>query len=178
MANQIDTVVDRYLKDKCVLYRATFKPDAQPDAKKPSDLQIKWTIQIGDTTFEYFAGIGHLPENAKPPESATVREGGLDSIMKNFRQVVCNGLHYKTGKPWHLEPAAQPTAASVLYCVLSDAEAIDYPTFEEWAGTYGYDVDSRSAEKIYRACVESGLKLRRIFGDAGIAELRELLQDY
>lgn len=174
--NETDDKVDQFLRDKCILYRATFKPVAQPDAKSPSDLQINWNIQIGDTNFDYFTGIGHLPDNTKPPESRTIHDGGKDAIMADFRQVVCNGLHYKTKKAWHLDPAVQPTAASVLYCLLSDADAIEYPTFEEWAGNYGYD--SRSAEKIYRACIESGLKLRRVIGDDCMAELREMLQDY
>jgi len=27
-----------------------------------------------------------------------------------------------------------------------------YQSFEDWAGDYGYDPDSRKAEKVYRAC--------------------------
>jgi hypothetical protein len=47
-----------------------------------------------------------------------------------------------------------------------------------WADTYGYDKDSRSGEKIYRACLEIGLKLRAMIGDQNITKLRDLFQDY
>jgi hypothetical protein len=156
----------------------TFKPSAQPDAKKPSDLQINWTIQIADTNFDYFTGIGHLPDSVKPSESRTIHDGGREAIMADFRQVVCNGLHCKTRKAWHIDPDVQPTAASVLYCLLMDADAINHPNFESWADCCGYDQDSRAAEKTYRACLENGLKLRRVLGEQGMDDLQEMLQDY
>jgi hypothetical protein len=42
-----------------------------------------------------------------------------------------------------------PSAAEVLGCVARDAEAQSM-TFDEWAGEYGYDTDSRKAEDTYR----------------------------
>lgn len=47
----------------------------------------------------------------------------------------------------------EPSAADVLECLISDA--IGYrnaASFEDWASDYGYDPDSRAAEKTYRAC--------------------------
>ena len=59
-----------------------------------------------------------------------------------------------------------------------DADVLDYPTFEEWADTFGYDCDSRSAEKTYRDCLEIALKMRAIFGEADLTKLRDTFQDY
>jgi hypothetical protein len=62
---------------------------------------------------------------------------------------------------------AEPDIASVLDCLASDANGVDNArSFEDWAGDYGYDTDSRKAEKKYRACVSSRDKLKRFLGDA------------
>jgi hypothetical protein len=66
----------------------------------------------------------------------------------------------------------------VLACLASDASALDCASFEEWAADLGYDTDSRKAETVYRACVACGLALRSMFGDAGLAELREITKEW
>ena len=71
----------------------------------------------------------------------------------------------------------KPTAASVLYCLLSDAEALDM-SFSDWCANFGYDEDSRKALAIYDSCCENAKKLRRCFDRQTIETLREALQDY
>ena len=52
-----------------------------------------------------------------------------------------------------------------LECILSDALAgID--SFEEFCGNFGYDEDSRSAERIHNACKETTTKINAL----GISE--------
>jgi hypothetical protein len=68
--------------------------------------------------------------------------------------------------------------ADVLASLVMDSSAIDYSTYEEWAGDCGHDPDSRKGEAIYRACLEIALKLRNGLGEAGLAALREAAQDY
>jgi hypothetical protein len=71
-----------------------------------------------------------------------------------------------------------PKCDDVIYSLLMDVDAIDHPTFEQWADCVGYDKDSRKAESIYRACIETGLKLRAALGDKALADLREKFADY
>lgn len=48
-----------------------------------------------------------------------------------------------------------PTAADVLETLIQDSNGYDNADgFEDWADNYGYDTDSRRAERLYRA-VES-----------------------
>lgn len=54
--------------------------------------------------------------------------------------------------------AVDPDLADVLHCLLSDGDACHY-SFEEWCDSYGYDTDSRAAERTYLACVATGEKL-------------------
>ncbi len=70
-----------------------------------------------------------------------------------------------------------PVAASVLYSLLSDAEAV-HENFTEWAENLGYDNDSIKALNVYNACCETGKALRKVFTPEQMSELRELLKDY
>jgi len=58
-----------------------------------------------------------------------------------------------------------PDAADVLSCLCSDATSADRVTFEDWCSDLGYDTDSRKAEKIYLACVETNAKLHAFLGE-------------
>jgi hypothetical protein len=66
-----------------------------------------------------------------------------------------------------------PTAIDVLSCLASDAQSADY-TFAEWCSELGFDADSRSAEKTFKAVKKQSAALRRFLGD-GL--FRALLQD-
>jgi hypothetical protein len=69
---------------------------------------------------------------------------------------------------------AEPETADVLECLASDAAGFENATgFEDWAEEYGYDPDSRSAERTYRAVERETYRLRRFMGD----EYQTLLWD-
>ena len=71
--------------------------------------------------------------------------------------------------PFGMGPALreEPTAADVLNCLTSDASGYENArSFEEWASEYGYDTDSRKAEKIYRQVKEQTEQLRTFLGDS------------
>ncbi len=70
--------------------------------------------------------------------------------------------------------AIQPDPLNVIYSLVTDSSVLDHGGFESWAAEYGYDADSRSAESIYRACLEIALKLRAAIGDSGLGMLRDI----
>ena len=62
----------------------------------------------------------------------------------------------------HREP---PKCDDVLANLCMDASGYDNArTFEEWAGEYGYDTDSRKAEAMYRLVAEGAKALRQLLG--------------
>lgn len=73
--------------------------------------------------------------------------------------------------------AVAPTAASVLYCVLSDARGAEQ-NFRDWASDFGYDTDSIKALGIYNACCKELEDVRRFFTREQRIELDKLLEDY
>jgi hypothetical protein len=58
---------------------------------------------------------------------------------------------------------SEPSAADVISCLCSDARSGEQ-SFEDFAGEFGYDVDSRKAEKTWRQCVATGPRVRRLLG--------------
>ncbi len=64
---------------------------------------------------------------------------------------------YQNGKMYYNESEFP----FLLYCFLSDAHSGD-STFEWFCDEFGYDIDSRSAEKMYKACVRAAKKAYRL----------------
>lgn len=58
-----------------------------------------------------------------------------------------------------------PTLPGVLDCLASDAAGYENArTFEEWANEYGYDPDSRKAERLYNIIREQAKELEQFLG--------------
>ena len=95
---------------------------------------------------------------------------------QSFPYYTGTGLRKKT-KSFSREVAVTPPSASVLYCLLSDASAVDM-NHHDWCDTFGYDRDSRKALQIYTTCLEQSERLFQIFPRPLIAELEELLSEY
>jgi hypothetical protein len=68
-----------------------------------------------------------------------------------------------------------PLLRDVLHCLVSDASVLDYSCFEEWASDFGYDADSREAERVYKECLALALKLRQLID---IDKARDAFRDY
>lgn len=60
----------------------------------------------------------------------------------------------------------EPVLVDVLNCVASDAAGFENaPNFEDWCSDYGYDTDSRKAERTYKIIQREAGKLRAFIGD-------------
>jgi hypothetical protein len=163
-------------------YTAAYVPFSQSRRSEQRDPSLNWKVELRHNGIkiatDYYQGIGHLPEWARLHlqsfgwkshsfyESARHSVDSKRAFDKMMETGIVNGRYL---------PA--PSVADVLYCLLLDGETLDFGTFEEWAENFGYDTDSRKAEVIYRKCLEIGLRLRAMFGDAKLSELREALQD-
>lgn len=120
---------------------------------------------------EFHQGIGCLP--------AWMHTGRRTLDMNEaIKQAIETGKYPAARGMWSSKKVAPPALRDVMHSILMDASAIDEGSFEEWAPNLGYDPDSRKAEAIYRACLETALKLRAALGDANLARLREAFQDY
>lgn len=64
----------------------------------------------------------------------------------------------------------EPTA----YDVLSTITKNNPGTFDDFCSEYGYDTDSRTAERVYNAVREEWLNVKALFTDDEIATLQEI----
>lgn len=166
-----------------ITYKVVFVPFSKSRNAKEKNVSLNWlvTIEKGrqSLTTDYMQGIGHFPNYA----NSLSRNAAYDRYIKEC--IEC-GKYAKnvTGKTFHsvnqvpMQAIPAPDLIDVLYSLAVDSEVIDYSGFEDWAENFGYDVDSRKAEKTYRDCLEIALKLRSMLGDDNIAKLREAYQDY
>ncbi len=180
-AAERDAGIDAMLARLGITMTAEFVPYSRAD-KSNSDPKKPWEcithrckVTRGDAVLwndEYHQGIGHLPGWLGDQSRRTLdKDAAIKEAIETGRYAPARGLVAKK----RIEP---PALRDVFHCILSDASAIDEGGFENWAASLGYDVDSRRAEKIYRQCVEIGLRLRAMLGETALAELRDAFQDY
>lgn len=67
---------------------------------------------------------------------------------------------------------AEPIASEVLDCLAMDAAGIENSgDFTDWCNEYGYDTDSRKAERTFKLIQKQADQLRRLLGDDSYNEL-------
>lgn len=57
-----------------------------------------------------------------------------------------------------------PKSHDVLDCLINDANGLE-SSFEEWCNDYGYDTDSRRAERVYQTTLKQTEKLKKFLGE-------------
>lgn len=168
--------------------KAVFVPFSQSRNKGEKTPNLNWRVTLmidgrDVLTTDYSAGQGHCPSYQSPPK---FQSGKVDK-WKHGKQLA---MECETGKKCRFayESAQSPSPISsqpilpdecdVIYSLVTDSDVLNYSSFEQWAGAFGYDADSRSAEKAYQACMAIALQLRNSIGEKAFSELQEACQDY
>lgn len=130
-------------------------------------------------TTDYSMGSGHAPKRPVRSSEVPYYSKGLDA---KYIALVCeSGVKCKAGWNDSYIPTKErilPKIEDIYYSLVTEASVLDYGGFEEWASVFGYNVDSRSAEKIYHACLEITLALRAAIGEEGMKQLQSVYQEY
>lgn len=160
---------------------AVFVPWSQSRNKDIKEPSLNWKVTIHKVgcvvlTTDYCAGCGHCPSynTLKGPKNTVYNDGILrrECETGNRALSVVGSPARSMGQP------ILPSLPDVLHSLALDADVLNHSTYEDWAGDFGYDKDSRKGEAIYRACLEIALKLRNALGEDGLKQLREACQDY
>jgi hypothetical protein len=124
-----------------------------------AEKMFRWelTLKRGDRayTFPYGCGFAHCkPGNGgrQPNQKVTLE---IARAMKPFGKVSVADLE------GYVTPTA-PDLRNVMECLQSDANCGAYMLFGDFASEFGYDPDSRAAEKTWRACQEARGQLQRL----------------
>lgn len=142
---------------------------------------LNWRVTVTKdgrdvATTDYSAGMAHCP--------GYVQTWVRDVVSEKVCAWECEHGHPgRWTDLWGVVPIPggepiTPDPVNVLWSLTQDLDALDCPTYEDWADMYGYDPDSRTGEAVYRQCLELALKLHAAVGDAGLARLREAGESY
>lgn len=132
-----------------------------------------WTVTLhfaGRThVTDYWCGIGHreIGRDAKDAQGQTlarvpfVANPRASEGWRRFPEdgeALRDALHARRVTLWEIEHAwyrpKPPSVADVLGSLLSDAQcAANARNFDDFASDLGYDPDSRTAERVYNACI-------------------------
>lgn len=90
--------------------------------------------------------------------------------LMRHRESIC--VFYSMGSAH----TSEPDIRDVFYSLLIDSDS-GGESFGDWCANYGYDTDSRKAEKTHRACKRIAAGLARLFSESELRDLRELFED-
>lgn len=177
--------MDKKQEIQAVLYKhnltveSVFVPFSQSRnaGEKMPSLNWKVTLKQGDRailTTDYMAGCGHTPAYKSNQYKGYNKEKLIAWECENGKKAE---YLYGLGPIVSEKTVIMPDSQDVIYSLLIDSEVLDAGDFETWAYEFGYDKDSRAAEKVYNACLKIALQFRKI-GESVISELREAYQDY
>ena len=105
-------------------------------------------------------------------------EAAIDKKLLNandntFKLVSLTRFGFVLGYPVsakEVELSKMPNAYNILSCLTK----YDIGSFEDFCSEFGYDVDSRSAEKIYKAVVKEYEGLSMLYSDEELEEMSEI----
>lgn len=144
-----------------------------PDGKIWQSLNWKVKLERAGRVIvetDYSAGSGHCPASKKEWKDKYVKRNAIAHEVETGRIAKPNW----SGSIFPGPAIPGPDPVDVFSSLCLDSSVLDYATFEDWASDYGYEADSRRAEKVYKDCLSVALKIRAGLGEALLSEARDL----
>lgn len=175
--SEYDIQAEKFLSDSKITFSAVFLfhgPHSEGDKDFRDVYQVLLTrgdkpplsIQFGQSiadSSQYVVGCAPVNMGRHIHVSKSQFEAALPSHLPN-NLVLNRGYTVKRNK------VSAPTAYAMLACLTK----YDPGTFEDFCSEYGYDTDSRKAEKTYFAVQEEWKKVRSFFTSEELESLREI----
>jgi hypothetical protein len=168
-----------FAKAHGVTVESVFVPFSKSRNKGEKSPSLNWRVTVKKAgrdvlSADYSAGCGHAP---------SYKAGRMTRDDSEVLRWECENGKAGRYQSWGVvarssKAALLPDLADVLASFALDSSVLDFGAFEEWASDYGYDADSREAEKTYRACLETALRLRSGLGESTLAALRDIANEY
>lgn len=164
----------------------TFVPFSLSRNAKEAQPSLNWKCNVlrngkaitGLSTVDYMQGSGHCPASKAGAKRFPIKPDLKRAVALECETGKRAGFAQHMGRPYQTAASiAPPSAVDVISALCMDSDVIDYARFEDWAECFGYDADSRSAEKTYRACLEIALALRAAIGETELQALREVANE-
>lgn len=125
----------------------------------------------------YSLGIGHVDWSKMPRVSPS--QGNCVAMEQMIGAKQRNPSGKFKNKQLEADAAAwlakdqkvKPNPMEVLARICEEATTATESTFEQWAGDFGYDLDSRQAESVYRDCQKHYTGLIQLLGRDNMEKL-------
>ena len=116
-----------------------------------------------------------LPTLTVKPDDIRGTFGDWAPDAHHYRCTLTYGTRRMT-TPFHQGSACKgdPDLLTVLGCLFSDAQAGE-DSFEDFCSEFGYETDSRKAEKTWKSCASMNVRLHKLLG-ADYDLVREYVQ--
>ena len=174
--------IEKFLSDNEITVSAEFVPFSKSRNAGEKSPSLNWivTLKKGNRAIlstDYSAGCGHTPAYKSKEKDQYIKNKMIRYECETGKQIrfwmeaMDAPMGYSPSRP------ILPDSKDVIYSLLLDSEVLDFDGFESWAHEFGYDTDSRAAEKTYNECMKFALKFNTLGYDT-IQTLRELFQDY
>lgn len=141
------------------------------EARDVYEIEIKrgqrvWKFKFGNSiTDSEFVAVYGKSRYKIPSEMRTKSNSEIALYVKWNLQ-----SDFGTVKADHIKRPVPPSEYSVLACLTK----CDPGSFEDFCSEYGYDSDSKTADRVYAAVKEEWLNVCRIWNDSEIEELCEI----
>lgn len=182
--NETDKAVAAYLKAEGVEYSVIAEGTSKPwGGKTVSDsYSVAFSKNRDMVETDFHCGIGHRKVYKNGTGISTTIKDEYKAIGMPVPRLIDTSRHAQEARCRALSWTDKvyvpyPTAAEVLYCLLSDIRCGEQ-NFYDFCDEMGYDSDSRKALDIHDTCAKLSIEMRRVFSTAQREHLEELLQDY
>ena len=169
MKNEYTKQAEKFLQDA----NASMKIELQGRAintawkeKEPRNLYaVIITTPLGSYTFDFWDSL----------YNTEITQMTIEQYSRKHLRMIYEDMTYSEQKKARVElESKQKEARPTCYDVLACLTKYDPGTFEDFCSEYGYDEDSRAAERIYIAVQKEFANLKRFFTPEQLEELQEI----
>lgn len=171
MKTDYEAQAEKFLADTGTQYKAEFKEFGKhfgDDKDKRFLFTVTLTRGSRSYSFDFGSSLADAEEFFKTLVSADWKKH-----FKYPARVIKDEEEMKWILPAitkHKDKIIAPSAYDVLACLTK----YDPGTFEDFCGEFGYDVDSKKAEKVYEAVKKEYLELSRLYNDQELEALQDI----
>lgn len=176
-SSQYDEACELIAKEMNLEFKAEFlKNDFHFEGDKDKRDIYKITLKRGRRKYSFNFGqslnkSGFYAQYSRTKYNIPIEKLSLsDSELKRYVRYHLNGDFGNVVGDKIVRPIA-PTLYDVLACL----QKYDVGTFEDFCWGFGYDTDSRSAKKTYKAVVKEYDKMCSLFSENDLEVLREII---
>lgn len=169
MKNEYTKQAEKFLQDANATMKIELQGRAINTMWKEKQLRNLYAVTIttprGSYTFDFWDSLYNTELT-----QMTVQEYARKNLRRRWEDMTYSEKNKASAELAQKQKEARPNCYDVLACLTK----YDPGTFEDFCAEYGYDEDSRTAERIYIAVQNEFANLKRIFDPEQLKAMQEI----